>query len=92
MLFRVLQTRRASADGVTTQTFLRGRVYDRPDAFVRQHFPDGTYEVSATEQAGPGGDGGTTGRDSGTPAAPPLPSPASPDKGKRRWLRRNGGA
>lgn len=44
MLFRVLRTRRASTDGgVTVETFLRGRVYDRPAAVVRL-WPEGTYE------------------------------------------------
>lgn len=49
MLFRPAQTRRVSPDGISVETFLRGRVYDRPEEFVRRLFPDGTYEVVEVE-------------------------------------------
>lgn len=88
MLVRMLTTRRASADGVKTQTFLKGRAYEVDAAFAGVHFPDGTYELA--EQAG----GGVAHDNGEAPAstASNVPPPAISDKGKRRWLRRNGGA
>lgn len=45
MLLRVLQTRRASSDGVKVDLFLAGKIYDLPEDFVRRSWPDGTYEL-----------------------------------------------
>ena len=97
MLFRVLQTRRASADGVTVDLFLRGRIYDRPEAFVRA-WPSGTYELvkalpgPAENKSAGGGAGPEEGQGTSSTVEQPTP-PAGLSKGElRKWRKQNGGA